>query len=91
MWGKHAHVSKVVDKDLTPSKIRRLMRVTQVHCNYQCSMILEDIAGITDLNGQTVFHEVGMNTPLRFTLHQVLLLYVRLSNEHHTPIQQCDG
>jgi hypothetical protein len=82
IWGKHAHVSKVVDKDLTPSEIKRLMRVTQVHCNYQCSMILEDVAGITNLNGQAVLHEAGMNMPLRFTLHQVLLHYVRLSNGH---------
>jgi hypothetical protein len=83
MWGKYAHVSKVVDKDSTPSKIRCLMRVAQVHCNYQCSTILEDVVNITDLNGQAVLHEVGMNTPLCFTLHQVLLCYVCLSNGHH--------
>ena len=82
MWGKYAHVSKVVDKDLTPSKIRHRMRVAQVHCNYQCSMILEDVVGITDLNGQAVLNEVVMNTPLCFTLHQVLLCYVCLSNGH---------
>jgi hypothetical protein len=82
MWGKHAHVSKVVDKDSTPSKIRRLMRVAQVHCNYQCSMILEDVVGITDLNCQAVLHEVGMNMPLHFTLHQVLLHHVCLSDRH---------
>ncbi len=51
MWAKHAHVSKVVSKDSTPSKIRCLMRIAQVHCNYQCSMNLEDVIGITDLNG----------------------------------------
>jgi hypothetical protein len=50
IWGKHAHTSKVVDNDSTPSKIRRLSCVAQVHFNYQCSMILEDLVGITDLN-----------------------------------------
>ncbi len=35
MWGKHTHVSKVVDKDLTPSEIKHLVHVAQVHCNYQ--------------------------------------------------------
>jgi hypothetical protein len=68
MWGKHAHVSKVVDKDSTPSKIKRLARVAQIHCNYQCLMSLEDVVGITDLNGEAVLHEPGMLTPLRFSL-----------------------
>jgi hypothetical protein len=80
MWGKHAHVSKVVDKDLTPSKIKRLACITQVHCNYQCSMSLEDVVGITNLNGETVLDEAGMSTPLCFTLHKLLLQYIRLSN-----------
>ncbi len=48
MWGKHAQVSEVVDKDLTPSNIKRLARVTQIHCNYQCSMSLKDVIGVTD-------------------------------------------
>ena len=50
MWGKHAHISEVVDKDFSPIKIKRLMQVMQVHCNDQCSMLLKDIIGITDLN-----------------------------------------
>jgi hypothetical protein len=36
MWGKHAHMSKVVDKDSTPSKIKQLIKVAQSHTNYQC-------------------------------------------------------
>ncbi len=40
IWGKHAHISKVVDKDSIPSKIRRCSGVAQVHTNYQCLMIL---------------------------------------------------
>jgi hypothetical protein len=82
MWGKHAHASKVVDKDSTPSEIKRLARVTQVHCNYQCSMILEDVVGMTNLNGQVDLYEMGMSMPLCFTLHKLLLQYVRLSNGH---------
>ncbi len=82
MWGKHAHVSEVVDTDSTPSKIRCLMHIAQVHCNYQCSMILEDVVSITDLNGQAVLNEVRMNTPLCFTLRQVLLHYVYLNDGH---------
>jgi hypothetical protein len=50
MWGRHAHISEVVDKDSLQSEIKRLMRVAQVHCIYQCSMLLKDIIRITDLN-----------------------------------------
>jgi hypothetical protein len=52
MWGKHAHISEVVDKDSMPSGIKRLIKVTQSHTNYQCSMLLEDIVGITNLMQQ---------------------------------------
>jgi hypothetical protein len=49
MWGKHAHVSKVIDKDSTPSKIKQLLKVAQSHTNYQCSMLLKDIFGMINL------------------------------------------
>ncbi len=82
MWGKHAHVSEVVDKDSTPSKIKRLSQVSQVHCNYQCSMLLEDLVGITDLNAAANLYQNGVPTPLRFSLRQVLLHFVKLGNGH---------
>jgi hypothetical protein len=80
MWGKHTHVSKVVDKDSTPSKIERLVQVAQVHCNYQCLMILEDVVGIMNLNGQADLYKEGMSMPLCFTLRKLLLQHVRLSD-----------
>ncbi len=53
-WGRHAHVSEVVDKSSSPSKIRCLVQVAQGHTSYQCLMILEDISGIGDLDGSEV-------------------------------------
>ncbi len=47
MWDKHYHVSKVVDQDSTPSNIKRLACVAQIHCNHQRSIILEDVVGVT--------------------------------------------
>jgi hypothetical protein len=52
MWGKHAHICEVVDKDSTPSEIKQLIKVAQTHTNYQCPMILDDIVGITNLDTQ---------------------------------------
>jgi hypothetical protein len=82
MWGKHAHLSEVVDKDSTPSEVKRLMRVAQVHCNYQCSMLLEDITGITNLDAEADLYQDGVVTPLRFTLRMALLRFVKLSDGH---------
>jgi len=82
MWGKNVHVSEVVDKDSTPSEIKRLARVAQVHCNYQCSMILEDLVGITNLNASADLYQEGVATPLRLSLRLVLLRYIELSDKH---------
>jgi hypothetical protein len=83
MWGKHAHISEVMDKDSPPNKIKHLMRVSQIHTNYQCSMLLEDLVGITDLNASADLYQASMMTPLRFSFRQVLLCFVQLSNGHH--------
>ncbi len=82
MWGKHAHISEVVDKNSTLSEIGCLMSVAQKHTNYDCFMILKDIVGITNLDGAADYHQEGMNTTLCFTLHQILLRYVCLSDGH---------
>ncbi len=47
MWGKHAHVTKVADKSSSPSKIKRLIKVSQRHTNYQCLMLVEDVQGMS--------------------------------------------
>ena len=63
MWGKHTHISEVVDKDSTPSEIKRLIKVAQTHTNYQCSMILKDIVGITNLDATApIFDEESNKT-----------------------------
>jgi len=84
MWEKHAHISEVVDKESTPSEIKRLIKVTQSHTNYQCTMILEDIIGITNLDATApIFDEESSNQFLgNASLRQVLLSYLRLSDGH---------
>ncbi len=82
MWGKHTHISEVVDQDSTPSEIRRLAQVAQIHCNYQCLMILEDVSSVTDLDGEAVLEEEGIPTPLCLTLRKLLLQNIRLSDGH---------
>jgi hypothetical protein len=81
MWGKHAHISKVLNKDSTPSEIKQLIKVAQSHINYQCSMLLEDIVGITNLEATAPIYDEESHTLLCvLSLHQVLLCYLQLSN-----------
>ncbi len=88
MWGKHAHVSKVVDKSLTPSKIKRLIKVSQRHTNYQCSMLLEDVQCITDLDVPVGIYQEGSTNCLgHISLRQAMLKYIKLSNGHQLIVE----
>ncbi len=74
MWGKHAHVTKVVDKLSSPSKIKCLIKVSQRHTNYQCSMLVEDVQGITDLDVAVGIYQEGSTKCLGYlSLQQAML------------------
>jgi hypothetical protein len=93
-WGRHAHISEVVDKGSSPSKIKRLIKVAQHHTSYQCSMMLEDINGIVYLNGKTaVKDEITGNVIRVVSLRTLLLRYLHLSNGHQliAEIHQANG
>ncbi len=82
-WGHQAHVSEVVDKSLSPSKIRCLVQVAQCHMSYQCSMILEDISGIVDLDGSAAVKDEETGQEIgTYSLHTILLKYLHLSDRH---------
>jgi hypothetical protein len=88
MWGKHAHVSEVVNKSSTPSKIKRLIKVSQQHTNYQCSMLLEEVQGNIDLDVPVKIHQVGTNNCLgRISIRQAMLKFIRLSNGHQLVVE----
>jgi hypothetical protein len=83
MWWKHAHISEVIDKDSTPSEIKWLIKVAQTHTNYQCSMLLEDIVGIPNLNATAPIFDKESHRPLgNLSLCQVLLQFFQLSDGH---------
>jgi hypothetical protein len=83
MWGKHTHISEVVDKDSTPSEIKQPIKVAQTHTNYQCSMLLEDNVSITNLDATApIFDKESHRLLGNLSLHQVLLRCLRLSDGH---------
>ncbi len=79
-WGKHAHLSEVANHESTPSEIKRLCRVAQVHTNYQISMIVEDILGIANLNQSTTIYDEHGRKSGEFSLRQVLLTKFKLND-----------
>ncbi len=88
MWDKHAHVSKLVDKSSTPSKIKQLIKVSQRHTNYQCSMLLEDVQGIIDLDVPVGIYQEGSTNCLgHISLRQAMLKYIKLSHGHQLIVE----
>ncbi len=62
-WGKHAHLSEVADSSSTPSEVKDLCKVSQKHTNYQITMIVEDLLGITNLDAAAqLYNEAGEAT-----------------------------
>ncbi len=92
MWRKHAHISKVVNKDSTLSEIKQLIKVAQSHTNYQCSLLLKDIVRITNLEATAPIFDNNSHTLLGIlSLCQVLLHYLRLSNGHQLFAEVCQS
>ncbi len=93
-WGRHAHISEVVDKGSSPSEIKRLIKVAQRHTSYQCTMMLEDITGIVYLNGMAAIKDNNTGNVIRVvSLRTLLLRYLCLSNGHQliVEIHQANG
>jgi hypothetical protein len=87
-WGCHVHVSEVVDKSSSPSKIRCLVQVAQCHTSYQCSMILEDISGIVDLDGSVAVKDEETGWEIgSFSLCTILHKYLCLSDGHQLIVE----
>jgi hypothetical protein len=88
IWGKHAHIGEVVNKDSTPSEIKRLIKVVQLHTNYQYSMLLEDFVGITNLDATApIFKEVSNKFLGNLSLCRVLFCYLRPSDGHQLIVE----
>ncbi len=77
-WGKHAHITEVADHEATLGKVKRLCKVSQRHTSYQISMVVEDIQGITNLNGVAdLYSKAGIKTR-GLMLHHVMLTKFKL-------------
>ena len=58
MWGKQVHVSKVVGKDTSAVKIKRLINFSQKHTNFHSSMTAEEVVGIIEFDATETVYSV---------------------------------
>jgi hypothetical protein len=73
----------MVDKSSSPSKVRDLVQVAQCHMSYQCSMSLEDISGIVNLDRSVAVKDKETGREIgTYSLCTILLKYLRLSDGH---------
>jgi hypothetical protein len=79
-WGKHAHLSEVADNASTPREIKDLCRVSQKHTNYQITMAVEDITGITNLDAAAALYNKSGEPSKGLTLRHVLLTKFKLKD-----------
>jgi hypothetical protein len=54
-WGKHTHVTEVATYDTTATELKRLAATVNRHTNYQCSMTIELLKGIINVDYATSY------------------------------------
>lgn len=81
LWGRQVHFSEVADINTPSGEIKRYIKFAQRHVNFHCSMICEDISGITHLDASApIIDPVTQATVGHLTLRQVLLKYLKMSD-----------
>jgi hypothetical protein len=79
-WGMRMHVTEVATYDTTAMELKRLTTTVNHHTNYQCSMIVELLKGVADVDDATSYHMPEGGVQGEVTLRDVLLRYYKMSN-----------
>ena len=82
VWGRQVHLSEVADFDTPAGEVKRYVKFAQRHVNFHCSMICEDIRGITELDATAPFFSVTNPEEQvgTLSLRQVILRYIKLAD-----------
>ncbi len=82
-WGVHVHLSEVTDIKSTSTKAKRQVEVAQKHTNYEVLMMPEELVGMINLDhGAPIMHPTTGLYVVSYTLHYVLLNFVKMSDGH---------
>ena len=69
MWGKQVYVSRVVGKEISVVKIKRLINISQKHINFHSSMTAEELVGVIDFDVSETVYNVSDPTKLVATMN----------------------
>ena len=84
-WGKHVHVTEVANKDTSAAELKRLAATVNRHTNYQCSLTVELLKGVVNVDAPTKYVTTaadGTTTSTEFTLREILLKFFKMSDGH---------
>ena len=84
-WGKHVHVTEITTKDTSAVELKRLAATVNRHTNYQCSLTVELLKGVVNVDAPTKYVTVnadGSKAESEFTLREILLKYFKMSDGH---------
>jgi hypothetical protein len=92
IWGRHTHITEMVDWDSPKGDVRRFIRMLQDHTNYNMSLISVQVKGIINLKAlaEVMCPESG-NVIGCLSLRQTLLKYLKLpdGNPMCAELHQC--
>ncbi len=92
IWGRHTHITEMVDWDSPKGDVSQFVRMSQDHTNYNMSLISVQVKGITNLEAlaEVTCPESG-NVIGHISLHQTLLKYLKLQdgNPMCAELHQC--
>jgi hypothetical protein len=80
-WEVHVHLSKVTDTNSMARKAKRQVDVTQLHTNYQLSMVAEELVGVISLDEPIdIIHPTTYEIIGSMMLRTVLLNYPKMKD-----------
>jgi hypothetical protein len=81
IWGRHTHITEMVDWDSPKGNISQFVRMLQDHTNYNRSLISVQVKGITDLEASAEVTCPGSGNIIgHLSLRQTLLKYLKLQD-----------
>ena len=82
IWGDHAHLSEITDSNLTFNEPKRQVKVAQTHTNYQLSMTIKELKGVTNLDKKISWKHPTKDKSYNFSLRMILLYYLKMQDGH---------
>ena len=84
-WGRHVHVTEITSKDTSAIELKRLASTVNLHTNYQCSLTVEILKGVVNVDAPTKLMTAladGSTSVTEFTLREIMLKYFKMSDGH---------